>query len=368
MANPPVTGDDNGVGFGVKGSSNNPYTGRGVEGFSASSDGVFGQATASKAVGVHGVHIGFNPAVAILGESKHGITAIKGQQGTGSGLAPEELLHSGVWGDSAGGPGTVGTSSAAEGVFGEGATFGVRGSSIAGGGVFGESQQAEGVRGSSHSSHPGVMGVNDNPDQGSGVFGTSRTGDGVHGESNHYHFLVAGVKGVALNQEGLGAGVMGESKGKGAGVMGQSINSAGILGLQGDPALQETLFDANTLKAGVFGASESGPGVLGYSRNVAWPAVFAYGGLRAIALNRPWSAYFQGDIQVDGCIQRRRARGRGVSNHEGMLRSYAQDTDSKWLAEFGCSHLKSGEAGYMFPLVVRCAIILPMHRAKGVRP
>jgi hypothetical protein len=38
------------------------------------------------------------------------------------------------------------------------------------------------------------------------------------------------------------------------------------------------------------------------------------------------------------------------------------------LAEFGCSYLKSGTAGYMFPFVVRCAIILPMHRAKGVRP
>ncbi len=30
-----------------------------------------------------------------------------------------------------------------------------------------------------------------------------------------------------------------------------------------------------------------------------------------------------------------------------------------WFAEFGCSHLKSGEAGYMFPFVLRCVIILP---------
>ena len=50
------------------------------------------------------------------------------------------------------------------------------------------------------------------------------------------------------------------------------------------------------------------------------------------------------------------------------LGSYAQDRDNKWFAEFGCSHLKSGEAGYMFPFVVRCAISLLMHRAKGVRP
>ncbi len=48
--------------------------------------------------------------------------------------------------------------------------------------------------------------------------------------------------------------------------------------------------------------------------------------------------------------------------------SYAQDRDNKWFAEFGCSHLKSREAGYMFHFVVRGAITLPMHRAKGVRP
>jgi hypothetical protein len=50
------------------------------------------------------------------------------------------------------------------------------------------------------------------------------------------------------------------------------------------------------------------------------------------------------------------------------LGSYAQDRDNKWLAEFGCSYLKSGAAGYMFPFLALCAIILPMHRAKGVRP
>jgi len=36
--------------------------------------------------------------------------------------------------------------------------------------------------------------------------------------------------------------------------------------------------------------------------------------------------------------------------------------------KIGCPGLKSGEAGYMFLFVLRCAIILPMHRAKGVRP
>jgi len=51
-----------------------------------------------------------------------------------------------------------------------------------------------------------------------------------------------------------------------------------------------------------------------------------------------------------------------------MIRIYAQDRDNKWFAEFGRSHLGSEEARYMFLFVLRCAIILLMHRAKGVRP
>ena len=54
-------------------------------------------------------------------------------------------------------------------------------------------------------------------------------------------------------------------------------------------------------------------------------------------------------------------------NTKECLGSYAQDRDNKWFAEFGCSHLGPGE-GYMFPFALRCAIILPMQRAKGVRP
>jgi hypothetical protein len=41
---------------------------------------------------------------------------------------------------------------------------------------------------------------------------------------------------------------------------------------------------------------------------------------------------------------------------------------TKWFAKSGCSRLKSVEAGYMFLFVLRCAIIFPMHRAKGARP
>jgi hypothetical protein len=37
-------------------------------------------------------------------------------------------------------------------------------------------------------------------------------------------------------------------------------------------------------------------------------------------------------------------------------------------SRFSCSHLRSGEAGYIFPFVLRRAMILPLYRAKGVRP
>jgi hypothetical protein len=42
--------------------------------------------------------------------------------------------------------------------------------------------------------------------------------------------------------------------------------------------------------------------------------------------------------------------------------------DNKWFARSGCSRLKFVEARYMFLFVLRCAIIFPVHRAKGARP
>ena len=47
---------------------------------------------------------------------------------------------------------------------------------------------------------------------------------------------------------------------------------------------------------------------------------------------------------------------------------FAQKGAASGLVEFGCSHVRSEEAGHMFPFVVGCWIILLMHRAKGVRP
>ena len=94
-------------------------------------------------------------------------------------------------------------------------------------------------------------------------------------------------------------GVLGQSNG-GPGVFGQGNKDAGVVGFHGDPHLQETTVGSEGTKAGVFGASENGAGVLGYSRDKNSPAVFAFGGFRALALDKPLAGWFQGNVQVDG--------------------------------------------------------------------
>jgi hypothetical protein len=123
----------------------------------------------------------------------------------------------------------------------------------------------------------------------------------VHGETNSNVF-VAGVTGIAANVNGIGTGVLGESKGDGPGVVGRATKDAGVIGFHGDPALNETTVATDGGKSGVFGASENGAGVLGYSRDVNSPAVYAFGGLRAIALGKPRAATFEGDVEVNGDI------------------------------------------------------------------
>jgi hypothetical protein len=133
------------------------------------------------------------------------------------------------------------------------------------------------------------------------LFGSSG-GEGVHGESTSIEF-VAGVTGIAANADGIGSGVLGQSKGSGPGVVGLANKDAGVIGFHGDPRLQETTVANDGGRAGVFGASENGAGVLGYSRDPASPAVFAFGGFRAIALGKPLAGLFDGDVQVNGNVQ-----------------------------------------------------------------
>jgi len=132
------------------------------------------------------------------------------------------------------------------------------------------------------------------------VFGSS-DGEGVHGESNS-NIFVAGVAGIAANAGGVGPGVLGQSNGSGPGVVGLANKDAGVIGFHGDPRLQETTVANDGGRAGVFGASENGAGVLGYSRDPGSPAVFAFGGFRAIALAKPLAGLFDGDVRVNGDI------------------------------------------------------------------
>ena len=134
------------------------------------------------------------------------------------------------------------------------------------------------------------------------IFGVpARRAKAVHGESTSVSFI-AGVSGVAVNPGGVGPGVLGQSKGSGPGVVGLSDKDAGVIGFHGYSKLNETTVASDGGNAGVFGASENGAGVLGYARDPGEPAVFAFGGLKAIALGKPFAGDFIGDVRVDGDI------------------------------------------------------------------
>jgi hypothetical protein len=92
------------------------------------------------------------------------------------------------------------------------------------------------------------------------------------------------------------------AKSVGPGIEAVSDKDCGVLGFHGDPKLNETTVASDAGKAGVFGASENGAGVLGYARDRNMPAVFAFGGLLAIALSKVFAAEFRGDVKVEGDV------------------------------------------------------------------
>ena len=92
------------------------------------------------------------------------------------------------------------------------------------------------------------------------------------------------------------------AKSVGPGIEAVSDKDCGVLGFHGDPKLNETTVASDGGKAGVFGASENGAGVLGYARDPDMPAVFAFGGLLAIALGKLLAAEFRGDVKVEGDV------------------------------------------------------------------
>jgi hypothetical protein len=310
---PPVTGDDDGTGFGVKGSSASPHIGKGVEGISTGDVGVLGQTRARNVAGVHGVNTGHTNAIGVIGEvGRSGPAAVKGVLAGGSGMGGgNDTFGCGVWGDSSDGPGVTGTSSGNAGVVAIGTTEGLRATCGNGPAVSAESTNREGVRGTTHSPLGAVVGMNDGmparekgPEYtAAGVFGTSQAGEGVVGQSNAKEFYAA-VSGVTLNERGIGPGVMGDTRrSEGPGVLGRSARDAAVMGLKGDPALGESTVQNDASFVGVFGASEDGAGVLGYARRHDSPGVYAWGGLKALALGHPFAGEFVGGVQVSGDVE-----------------------------------------------------------------
>jgi hypothetical protein len=253
--------------------------------------------------------LGQSAAVGVLGNSTtwHGV----------AGLSESTTGGFGVYGkNTQGGAGVVGESDGWMGVYGK------SGSTTGGAGVMGEGDPAPGVIGKSTKwigvygetagiengpagvwgEHKGAgVGVKAISKDGIGLAAFSATSEAVHAETQATGFAAA-VAGIAINQDGIAPGVLGQSNGEGPGIVGKAIRDAGVIGFHGDPRLQETTVSNDGGRAGVFGASANGAGVLGYSADKGSPAVYAFGGLRAIALDKPLAAWFTGNVQVDGDI------------------------------------------------------------------
>ena len=252
---PGLRGENTAGGDGVWGEADaKPTAGRGVVGVSDSGTGVWGDTQTGRAV----VGVVRTSGDAVWGETKSGRGVVGVVDGDGTG----------VWGD-------IKTGRAVVGVVG-----------AKGDAVWGETRSGR-----------GVVGVSDA--DGVGVFGTSQQSEGVRGETNA-GFWMGAVAGFALNSNGGAAGVLGQANGTGPGVFGKG--RPGVMGFHGDPKLQETTVANDSDRAGVFGASDVGVGVLGYSSDRNTPAIYAFGGFRSIALGKPLAGLFDGDVQVNGDI------------------------------------------------------------------
>jgi hypothetical protein len=268
---------------------------------------VIGQNTAG-GVGMSGVS---DQGAGLSGQCLGNAPGVQGVSDTGHGVHGESRTNHAVHGESSAGRGVVGISQ----------TFvGVTGQSTSGDGVLGTSTTGIGVNGKCAGNNPGVQGISDT---GHGVHGESRTNHAVHGESAAGRGVIGisqtfvgttgqstssdGVSGISTSGNGVagestsGSGVRGRSA-AGIGVLGQGTKDAGVTGLHGNPQLQEIPTIESNL-AGVFGASENGAGVMGYSRNQASFGVIAIGGIQASAVNHPLAGSFEGNVHVNGHVQ-----------------------------------------------------------------
>ena len=202
MANP-VRGDDNGVGYGVEGTS---VPAIGVKGLGGKAPFVIGHGGTLPSCGVYGYH--YDNGYGVYGSSVSGV-AVYGYAASSSQPSVQGEHH---------GPGT-----------------GVQGSSVTGAGVSGASQS------------------------GDGVAGHCPNGTGVSGTSNQY----IGVWGTC-NNPNLGS-IWGDSQvNAGAGVVGNSVNGYAIWG-QSTTDATKLAGGQSYANVGVFGIADLGNGVLGQS-------------------------------------------------------------------------------------------------------
>jgi hypothetical protein len=199
------------------------------------------------------------------------------------------------------------------GVQGNGPDAGISGFSETGDGVRAHSNHGNGTSTFAHDPNgTALLAINDaktastatdGSPHGSGVLGVTNVpgAAGVFGANNSGNEDASG-KGVGVQGNGPTAGVSGFSP-QGPGVMGTGVKDAGVMGLHGDPKLQETTVANDGALAGVFGASDVGGGVVGYSRQTDSFGVIAFGGIRASAMNHPLAGEFNGPVQIEGNLQ-----------------------------------------------------------------
>jgi hypothetical protein len=279
-----LTGDDDGAGYGVRGSS---PAGTGVSGDGPNWAGVVGTSVTGSGVSAFSDS---GPGVASLSNSGPGLA---GQSVDGAGVLGHSDHGIGVTGASGGEHGVAGSSEATEraGVFGE---------SRAGDGGRGVWGQAGGVGGvgvlGASADGRGVLGIADAPDA-AGVFGQSELGRGVVGVSGRHSGVEGNTRdGVAVI--GLVGRHENDQPGAGRGVVGAAHSATGVEG-------------TSISGAGVWGSSQSGEGVHGETSSTRFAA------LAGIQLNAASSAagvygehrgdgpvgYFKGDVVVTGYIQ-----------------------------------------------------------------
>jgi hypothetical protein len=241
-----LDGVDDGVGYGVKGTSANT-DGKGVQGISE----------ADRGVGVHG------------------------QSGNGLGVYGYSTSNVGVQGQSASNRGVYGYSTSNVGVQGySGSNRGVYGSSERSIGVEGYSASKRGVYGSSISN----IGVQGDSESNIGVYGSSDSNIGVQGYSASYR----GVFGLSET----GSGVYGSST-NGRGIYGKSITNTAVAGL------------AET-GTGVSGHSITNVGVFGYSRDDYGVRATSINGVALYANStNDLAALLEGNVRVEGALVKR---------------------------------------------------------------